>query len=91
MLAAPENDVDRKRYVAWLDTVAPAAPARCYVEHVSRSGARLRVVGSPIDAVPDEFTLRFGEKGDAKVRCRVTSRAGGNCAVEFVASLAMYA
>jgi len=90
MLAARRNEIDGKRYVAWLDTPAPTPPARCYVEQVSRSGARLRVLGSPIDAVPDEFTLRFGQNGDAKVRCRVTSRAGGNCAVEFVASVAMY-
>jgi hypothetical protein len=90
MLAASETEIDPNRYVAWLQAVALEPPTRCYVEQISRSGARLRVLGVRLDAVPDEFTLRFGQSGDAKVRCRVTSRAGGDCAVEFVASLAIY-
>jgi hypothetical protein len=75
------------RYVAWLD-LGSATPTRCYVENVSQSGAKLKVFG---DRVPDEFTLHFNRKGDAKVRCRVTAMAGSKCDVEFVTSLAMYA
>ena len=72
-----------KRYVAWLDA-GGAMPIRCYVENVSRSGAKLNVFRSP---VPEEFTLYFSRKGDAKVRCRVVSSALPQCDVEFIASL----
>jgi hypothetical protein len=87
-IAGPENDASVGRYVGWLDIDPTTAPARCYVECVSRAGAKLKVFHP---SVPDEFTLHFNRKGDAKVRCRVTSRAGSKCDVEFVASLAIYA
>lgn len=76
-----------ERYVAWLDMGRAMPPTRCYVEDVSRVGAKLRVFRAP---VPDEFTLYFNRKGDAKVRCRVTSRAGSKFGVEFVASPALH-
>jgi hypothetical protein len=82
-----DDSHDAQRYVAWLD-LGGATPTRCYVENVSRSGAKLKVFRSP---VPDEFTLHFNRKGDAKVRCRVTGTAGSKCDVEFVTSLAIYA
>jgi len=85
--ASAEGSGNAGRYVAWLDVDRTVPPLRCYVEDVSRLGAKL-TVRAP---VPDEFTLHFSRRGDAKVRCRVTSRAGDDCAVEFVASLAMYA
>jgi hypothetical protein len=70
------------RYVAWLD--AGTGPAtRCYVEDVSRFGARVMVFGP---GIPAEFTLCFGRDGGAKVRCRVRSQGGPHCDVEFVAS-----
>jgi hypothetical protein len=77
-----------ERYVAWLEADRTAPAMQCCVEDVSRSGAKLTAFRAP---VPDEFTLHFNRRGDAKVRCRVTSRAGSNCAVEFVTSLAIYA
>lgn len=61
---------------------------RCRVEDVSRAGAKLCGFDG---AVPDEFTLYFNRRGDAKVRCRVTTRASSICQLEFVASLAIYA
>jgi hypothetical protein len=82
------ENTDAGRYIAWLDVEPGTPPARCYVEGISRLGAKVRVFRPP---VPNEFTLHFNRKGDAKVRCRVTSRAGSNCNVEFVSSLAMYA
>lgn len=86
-VSASERNSSPARYVAWLST-GPAVPAiRCYVEDVSAAGAKLRVYRPP---VPNEFTLYFNCKGDAKVRCRVTSRAGPKCDVEFVAASAMY-
>ena len=82
-----ENNADAGRHVAWLDIDPATPPTRCYVEGISRVGAQLKIF-RPL--VPDEFTLHFNRKGDAKVRCRVTSRAGSNCDVEFVVSLAIY-
>jgi len=75
------------RYVAWLNVGSPMPPTRCYVESLSRSGAKLELFGGPI---PEEFTLHFNRRGDAKVRCRVTTVDGSKCDVEFVASLAIY-
>jgi hypothetical protein len=86
-LAGSENEIDIRRYTAWLDIDSSAPSPRCYVEGISRSGAKLTVFNSP---VPDEFTLHFNRTGDAKVRCRVTSRVGTNCSVEFMASLSIY-
>ncbi len=83
-----EDIAGAERYIAWLDMGRELPLTRCYVEGVSRVGAKLRVFQS---AVPGEFTLHFNRKGDAKVRCRLTSRAGSECAVEFVASLGIYA
>jgi hypothetical protein len=86
--AEPQRNNNPQRYIAWLD-IGSTPPARCYVEDVSRSGAKLKMLlGS---TVPDEFTLHFSRKGDAKVRCRVTELKGSECNVEFVASLGMYA
>jgi hypothetical protein len=76
------------RYVAWLNMGSATPPARCYVENISKFGAELKIFGPP---VPDEFTLHFSRRGDAKIRCRVRSVGNGKCDVEFVASLAMYA
>jgi hypothetical protein len=76
-----------ERYVAWLDRGSAAPLTMCYVENISRSGAALKVFGA---SVPNEFTLHFGRKGDAKVRCRVTAATGSKCHVEFVSSLAIY-
>jgi len=75
------------RYIAWLNLGEAAPLTRCYVENVSRSGAKLEVSRA---SIPDEFTLHFNRKGDAKVRCRVTAAAGSICDVEFVSSLAIY-
>ncbi len=75
------------RHIAWLNLGSPTPPARCYVEDLTRSGAKLEVFGCPI---PEEFTLHFNRRGDAKVRCRVTAVTGSKCHVEFVASLAIY-
>jgi len=75
------------RYVAWLNLGEAVPLTRCYVENVSRSGAKVEVFHAPI---PDEFTLHFNRKGDAKVRCRVTAAVGLKCDVEFVSSLAIY-
>jgi hypothetical protein len=86
-IALSERNAGAARFVAWLDVGRAAPPVRCYVEDVSRVGAKLRVFRP---TVPNEFTLHFNRKGDAKVRCRVTARAGAECAVEFVAGLAMY-
>lgn len=72
-----------QRYIAWLDPEHGAPPIRCYVEDVSEGGAKLQVYRS---AVPDEFTLCFSRKGDAKVRCRVRWRAGPALGVEFMAA-----
>ncbi len=87
MELAKRND-NSERYVAWLDLGGALPPSRCFVENVSRSGAKLKLFNPP---ATDEFTLHFNRKGDAKVRCRVTALAGANCNVEFVASLAIYA
>jgi len=88
MKVAEANTSDGSyRYIAWLNLGETAPLARCYVESVSRSGAKLEVANAPI---PDEFTLHFNRKGDAKVRCRVTAIAGSKCDVEFVSSLAIY-
>jgi hypothetical protein len=86
-LAEAHDEVGAGRYVAWLDLGSLAPPIRCYVENLSRLGAKLKVFGGPI---PEEFTLHFNRRGDAKVRCRVTTAAGLKCDVEFVASLAIY-
>ena len=86
-IAEHDNELGASRYVGWLDVDHTALPTRCYVQDISRVGAKLTVFSA---SVPDEFTLHFNRKGDAKVRCRVTSRTGPNCAVEFVASLAIY-
>lgn len=86
--ARTESDFGTGRYIAWLDIGAAAPPTRCYVQDISRSGAKLRIFRP---SAANEFTLHFNRKGDAKVRCRVTSRAGSNCDVEFVASLGIYA
>jgi len=80
------GDRNHGRYVAWLNNERAAPPTRCYVKDISATGAKLEAFG----AVPNEFTLHFNRRGDAKVRCRVTSRAGSNCEIEFVASLAIY-
>jgi hypothetical protein len=84
---ALDTHVDAGRFVAWLDAEAGLPPARCYVADVSRSGAKVKVFRPQ---VPNEFTLHFTRKGDAKVRCRVKARAGSNVDVEFVASLSIY-
>ncbi len=86
-IAARDDNGNSNRYVAWLDAGHATPPTRCYVEDVSRFGAKLRVFRPP---VPNEFTLHFNRKGDAKVRCRVTSHAGSECDVEFVAALGIY-
>jgi hypothetical protein len=86
-LDAVENSHRSSRYVAWMDAGHAAPPRRCYVDDVSTNGAKLRAFGDP---VPNEFTLHFNRRGDAKVRCRVISRAEANCDIEFVASLAIY-
>lgn len=82
-----DHDGGPDHYVAWMDGGGGMASRRCRVEDVSRAGAKLRAFGG---TVPNEFTLYFNRRGDAKVRCRVTARAGSSCEVEFVASLAMY-
>jgi len=87
-MSALQTNVDTGRFVAWLDAEAGFPPARCYVEDVSRTGAKVRVFRPQ---VPSEFTLHFARKGDAKVRCRVRARAGSNFDVEFVSSLSIYA
>jgi hypothetical protein len=85
---AEQNASDNSdRYIAWLNLGQAVPLTRCYVENVSRFGAKLEVLHAPI---PDEFTLHFNRKGDAKVRCRVTASAGSTCDVEFVSSLAIY-
>ena len=84
--AGVEAKGQSERYVAWMNLDDPL-PTRCYVDRISRKGARLRPFGG---CVPDEFTLHFSRRGDAKVRCRVTARAGADCAIEFVSSLAIY-
>jgi hypothetical protein len=71
-----------------MDGVGGTPSRRCRVEDVSRAGAKLCAFDG---AVPNEFTLYFNRRGDAKVRCRVTARADLSCQVEFVASLAIYA
>jgi len=86
-IAEPNTNDSSDRYVAWLNLGEAAPLTRCYVENVSRSGAKLEIFHAPI---PNEFTLHFNRKGDAKVRCRVTAAAGSTCDVEFVSSLAIY-
>jgi hypothetical protein len=86
-LAGQDDVTGARRHLAWLDADSSVPPTPCYVEEVSSAGARLKVFRP---AVPNEFTLHFNRRGDAKVRCRVTSQVGANCAVEFVASLAIY-
>jgi hypothetical protein len=85
--ATVERRGEPAHYIAWINSedVSPCTP--CRVEDISRSGARLRALNA---MVPNEFTLHFTRKGDAKVRCRVTARAELSCDVEFVASLAIY-
>jgi hypothetical protein len=86
--ALDRNGEDHGRYIAWLDAGGAVPSMRCRVEDVSKGGAKLRAFGAQ---VPDEFTLHFNRRGDAKVRCRVTARAGLKYDVEFVPSLAIYA
>lgn len=86
-IVGSSNHSKSERYIAWLNMGHAMLPTRCYVEDVSKSGATVSV---PRSSVPDEFTLHFSRKGDAKVRCRVTSRAGSKCDVEFIPSLALY-
>jgi hypothetical protein len=85
------QDVPRLRrpegYIAWLAMDGATPSARCYVEGVSEVGAKVTASSQPL---ADEFTLHFNRRGDAKVRCRVTSRAGSACFVTFVPSLAIY-
>jgi len=88
MMNSLQENIDAGRFVAWLEAEAGLPPARCYVEEVSRAGAKVKVFRPQ---VPSEFTLHFTRKGDAKVRCRVTARTGSNFAVEFVSSLSIYA
>ena len=71
------------RYIAWADVGGGALPVRCYVENVSDSGAKISIYRS---AIPDEFTLYFSRKGDAKVRCQVRWRRGVACGVAFTTS-----
>jgi hypothetical protein len=47
-----ENSSDPGRYVAWLDVDHATPPARCYVEDISRFGAKVRVFSQ---ALPIEF------------------------------------
>jgi hypothetical protein len=82
---ANQNKPDR--YVAWMEMGCAVPATRCYVEDVTRSGAKVSVFRL---AAPDEFTLYFNRKGDAKIRCRVTSRAGRECSVEFIAAPELY-
>jgi hypothetical protein len=84
---ALQTNADAGHFVAWLDAEAGLPAARCYVKDVSRAGAKVRVFRPQ---VPSEFTLHFTREGDAKVRCRVTARAGSNVDVEFVSSLSIY-
>lgn len=78
------GEIGAKRYVAWLDVGQESVPVRCTVENVSRLGAKVNVYRP---TVPEEFTLYFSRRGDAKVRCRVVSRALPRCDVEFIACL----
>jgi hypothetical protein len=85
-IAEPQS-ISRERYIAWLDTgITP--PTRCYVEDISRSGAKIKAFSPDL---PGEFTLHFSRRGDAKVRCRVKAVAGAHWDVEFVAAPGMYA
>lgn len=68
------------RYIGWVAVGGGMLPVRCYVENVSDSGAKISVYRSP---VPDQLTLRFRRKGDAKVRCQVRWRDGFACGVAF--------
>jgi len=87
-LAEAHHETGDGRYVVRLNLGFSTPPTRCYVEGLTRSGAKLELYGGPI---PEEFTLHFNRRGDAKVRCRVTAAASSKCDVEFVASLAIYA
>ena len=75
------------RYIAWIAGGDAPSSTACRAEGVTTNGATLRNFGGP---VPDEFTLYFNRRGDAKMRCRVTSRTESSCDVEFVTSLAIY-
>jgi len=81
-VAATATDTGSPRYLARVDA-SLLSRASCCVEDVSRHGARIKVFGPP---VPDEFTLHFGRRGEAKVHCRVRSRSGTRCNVDFVVS-----
>jgi hypothetical protein len=59
-LAAVSDEADAGRYIAWLDIGSPAPLTRRRVENLSRSEAKLKLLGGPI---PNEFTLHFDRRG----------------------------
>jgi hypothetical protein len=83
-IAGTPSQGQSEGYIAWLNVDGAAPAARCYVEDVSKAGAKVTAFSQP---VANEFTLHFNRRGDAKVRCRVVSRSGPKCFVEFVPSL----
>jgi hypothetical protein len=72
------------RYIAWID-VGDGLPLRnCIMRDISASGAKLGIITSTPNAIPNEFTLLLSTDGGVRHRCRVAWRSDQNMGVEFL-------
>lgn len=72
------------RYIAWID-VGDGLPMRdCIMRDISVSGAKLGIMTTTPNAIPNEFTLLLSPDGRVRHRCRVAWRTDENMGVEFL-------
>ncbi len=72
------------RYVAWVDVGDGLPMHECILRDISARGAKLGIMTSTPNALPNEFTLLLSPDGRVRHRCRVAWRSDENMGVEFL-------
>jgi hypothetical protein len=72
------------RYMAWIDVGDGLPMRKCIIRDISLRGAKLGIMTSTPNALPNEFTLLLSPDGRVRHLCRVAWRSDENMGVEFL-------
>jgi hypothetical protein len=72
------------RYIAWIDVGDGLPMRKCIVREISLNGAKLGIMTSTPDALPNAFTLQLSSDDRIRYLCRVVWRSDENMGVEFL-------
>lgn len=72
------------RYIACIDAGDGLPLRNCIIRDIPASGAKLGIITSTPNTIPDEFTLLLSTDGRVRHRCRVAWCADENMGVTFL-------